>query len=161
MKKNKSEAKDARPAHKRGKLFVDAKVQGALMRQVMLHWCVTNLLLFVYLFATEVLLSGFEGGVMENLQSLGRQYGLLLIVLATLSPVFIYDTIKLSHRVVGPMVSFRAGLKKLVQGEDYTPVTFRDGDHWAQLAVDLNSLAEELQELREKDRAREEQAELV
>lgn len=161
MNTNQGEAKSSRPTQKRGKLFVDAKVQGALLRQVVLHWGVTNLLLFVYLFATQILLSGFEGGLRENLHSLGRQYGLLLVVLATLSPVFIYDTIKLSHRMVGPMVSFRAGLKKLAKGEDYTPVKFRDGDHWAGIAVDLNSLAEELHELREKDRAREEQAELV
>lgn len=161
MNTNKGEAESSRNTRKRGKLFVDRKVQGALVRQVVLHWGVTNMLLFVYLFATQILLSGFEGGVRANFQSLGQQYGVLLLVLMTLSPVFIYDTIKLSHRMVGPMVSFRAGLKKLAKGDDYTPVKFRDGDHWAGIAADLNSLADELHELREKDRAREEQAELV
>ena len=51
---------------KRKQLFVDSKVQGILVRQLIIHWALACVLIFLYLFAMETFASGFEGGVRNN-----------------------------------------------------------------------------------------------
>lgn len=144
MTKNKGPS----PRFKRKRLFVDTKVQGSLVRQLIIHWCLACFLIFFYLFALQAFSNGFALGFKENLQALGNQYGLLGLVLAVVSPVFIYDSVKLSNRFVGPMVSFRAALKKLAKGEDLPPVHFRENDFWREMAVDLNEISSRMKTLR-------------
>ena len=136
------------PKRKRTRLLVDTEVQGAIVRQIATHWLLACFLMFLYLFVMQVFANGFTLTFGENIQQLFRSYGLLAVVLGVISPVFIYDTVKLSHRFTGPMVSFRTALKKLAQGEDPGPVKFRKDDFWHDLSNDLNGLTKELQTLR-------------
>lgn len=139
-----------KPKFKRKRLFVDNKVQGSLIRQLIVHWSLACFLIFIYLFALQAFSNGFSLGFSDNLRALGRQYGLLGVVLCVISPVFIYDAVKLSNRFVGPMVSFRAALKKLANGEDLNDVTFRQNDFWKELSQDLNKISSELKQRREQ-----------
>ena len=133
---------------KRTRLFVDTKVQGSLVRQLIMHWSLMCLLTFVYLLAWQAFSNGFSLGLRENLNAVTAQYGLLGAVLLVLSPVFIYDSFKLSNRFVGPMVSLRSSLKSLAAGEDGPPLTFRREDFWRELTDDYNKVRAELLELR-------------
>ena len=65
-----------------------------------------------------------------------------------ISPVFIYDSVKLSNRFVGPMISFRAALNKLANGEDPGEIRFRQNDFWKELTNDFNKISGELNQLR-------------
>ncbi len=85
--------------------------------------------------------------------ALWSDYGVMGMILAVISPVFIYDSIKLSNRFVGPMVSFRAALRQLAAGESPMPVRFRQNDFWKELSHDLNKVAAEMQTLRESNPA--------
>ena len=134
---------------KRKRLFVDAKVQGSLVRQLIVHWALACFLIFLYLLTLQAFANGFALSLNENLSVMGQKYGLLAAVMLVISPVFIYDSIKLSNRFVGPMISFRSVMKKLVDGEDVEPLTFRRGDFWRELTSDLNQISTELRELRE------------
>ena len=69
-------------------------------------------------------------------------------VLGVLSPVFIYDSIKMSNRFVGPMVSFRRSLKELASGGDPGKAQFRENDYWKEMACDFNTIANEMRDLR-------------
>jgi len=139
----------AKPSkHKRKRLFVDTKVQGSLIRQLIIHWSLACFLIVLYMLTMQAFSNGFAFGFTENLAALWRQYGLLALVMLVISPVFIYDSIKLSNRFVGPMISFRAALHKLAQGEDPDSVTFRQNDFWKELSKDLNNISAELKELR-------------
>ena len=135
-------------SYKRSRLFVDAKVQGSLIRQLIIHWFLACFLMFLYLFALQAFGSGMSTSFQENLVQLSNKYGLLGIVLLVISPVFIYDSIKLSNRIVGPMVTFRAALKKLANGEDPNTIRFRQNDFWKDLSKELNAVSDELKELR-------------
>lgn len=137
-----------KPKFKRKRLFVDNKVQGSLIRQLVIHWGLACFLIFFYLFSLQAFSNGFSLGFGDNLKALASQYGLLGLVLLVVSPVFIYDSVKLSNRFVGPMVSFRAALKKLAKGEDLENVTFRQNDFWKELSQDLNKISTELKQLR-------------
>ncbi len=105
-------------------------------------------LIFIYLFTLQAFSNGFSLGFGENMAALWNQYGLLALVLGVLSPVFIYDSIKMSNRFVGPMVSFKSALKKLANGENPEAVRFRKGDFWQEMTGDLNKIAKEMKGLR-------------
>lgn len=132
----------------RKRLFVDTKVQGSLIRQLVLHWTIACFLIFLYLFTMQAFSNGFALGFSENVSVLWKQYGLLVLVLLVVSPVFIYDSMKLSNRFVGPMISFRGALKKLADGEDPGEIGFRHNDFWRELSQDLNQISAELKQLR-------------
>lgn len=152
----------AKPSkHKRKRLFVDAKVQGSLIRQLVLHWAMACLLIFLYMFTMQAFSNGFALSLTENLSALWTQYGLLALVMLVISPVFIYDSMKLSNRFVGPMISFRAALKQLAKGDDPQTVTFRHNDFWKELSEDLNKISAELKVLRAGQLAPRTQTELT
>lgn len=132
----------------RKRLFVDTKVQGSLIRQLIIHWSLACFLIFLYLFTLQAFANGFSLGFQENVATLWNQYGLLALVMLVISPVFVYDSIKLSNRFVGPMISFRGALKKLANGETPDDITFRQNDFWKELTGDLNKISSELRELR-------------
>ena len=58
-------------------------------------------------------------------------------------PVFIVDTIKLSHRFAGPIYRLRQTIR--IAGRRrarYQPMKFRDFDFWQGLAEDFNQMVE-------------------
>lgn len=149
------------PKFARKRLFVDTKVQGSLVRQLIIHWSLACFLIFLYLFTLETFANGFSLDFQENMAALWKQHGLLALVLLVISPVFVYDSIKLSNRFVGPMISFRSALKKLANGENMDPINFRENDFWKELTGDLNKISKELKELRDANPSEEAQDELA
>ena len=61
-----------------------------------------------------------------------------------LLPVFILDTIKLSHRFAGPIYRLRNTIRSLAQGEEFRPLKFREVDFWQSLAEDFNVMVARL-----------------
>ena len=57
-------------------------------------------------------------------------------------PLFLYDQLKFSHRMVGPIYRMRREMRKLSRGEGVQKLRFRDRDHWHPLAEEFNLLAE-------------------
>ena len=132
--------------HKRKKLFIDPVVQGAIIRRIMLHWVLSIGTIFFFLFVMEMLLNGLHLSFGTHMANIWQQYGLLIVCLFCLMPVFAYDSIKLSHRFAGPMISFRRALRQLADGKDVRAVRFRDGDFWQPMADELNQLADRMRE---------------
>ena len=128
----------------RKKLFIDARVQGALLRQLIKHWLVACLLMVCYLLVLETFASGMRGSWSERFANIWHRYAPLLVVIVTMFPVFIYDSMRLSHRFAGPMVSIKKSLRKLANGEMIAPLRFRDGDFWKEMTMDFNRVAERL-----------------
>ena len=64
-------------------------------------------------------------------------------------PLFIFDILKLSHKIAGPLERLSAEMQKLADGESVEPLRFRDGDYWPELAEKFNELAEKVQSERE------------
>lgn len=125
----------------RKKLFVDKRVQGVLIRQLVYHWLLAGLVMFLYLLIMQVFSSPDRLSLMGHLDAMWSKYSVLLIAIVAVFPVFIYDSIKLSNRFAGPMVSFRNRLNKLARGEEVTALNFRKKDFWHDLSGDLNAIA--------------------
>jgi hypothetical protein len=129
---------------KRSKILVDYPVQGSIVRQLICHWFVACGVIFIYLLCMQVFKGGVQKPVNVHLSEMWSQYGILLVVLATVFPVFVFDAIRLSHRFTGPMIPFGRALQRLSEGQAIEPVNFRQTDFWKHLSRDLNSVAQKL-----------------
>lgn len=136
----------------RRKLFVDSEFQAALARRVAIHWF---LLIFCGLLATCALASmaNPSDGLWEHVRTAWLHTGGFLLVMLCLVPIFVYDTIRLSHRVAGPMCRFRKALQAAARGESVAPFAFRKGDYWQSLADDLNNVIKVAEAERRKSEA--------
>jgi methyl-accepting chemotaxis protein len=74
-----------------------------------------------------------------------RNYFPVIICLLVLIPVMAWDTIRFSHRLVGPLVRFRKTIRAIAGGEAVHPIKLRDGDYLTDLRDDFNKMLQELQ----------------
>lgn len=114
------------------------------MRQLVLHWTAACVVTFVYLLILQVFTTAARIPLSEHLAAMWTRYGVLLVVVLTLFPVFLFDSLRVSHRFAGPMVSFRDALAKLARGERIPQLEFRQTDFWRELAGNLNAVASKL-----------------
>jgi hypothetical protein len=74
------------------------------------------------------------------MENLWWSQGPILLVMFFLLPVFVLDTIKLSHRFAGPIFSLRRAIRGIAQGEAPKKLKFRRLDFWHDLAEDYNAM---------------------
>lgn len=140
-------------SHKRSKLYVDKGVQGMLIRQLLIHWCIASLVMFLFLLIMQVFSAPMQLSLGGHLSALWAKYGILCVALLTVFPVFVYDSIKLSNRFAGPMVSFRISLENLAQGKPIESLNFRKRDFWHDISGDLNAIARRMNLLQDNEEA--------
>jgi nitrogen fixation/metabolism regulation signal transduction histidine kinase len=127
----------------RKKTFVDPKVQGALVRRLVLHWFSFIAVAAVVAFCLQILTNPFRS-ISEHGQELWWTHGPFLLVMFFMLPVFIVDTIKLSNRFAGPIYRLRNTIRSVADGEKFQPLRFRDFDFWQGLADDFNAMVARL-----------------
>ena len=142
----------------RRKQFIDAHVQGALARRIVFQWTVFLMVSFVVSFLLQVLSNPFRP-IGEHLQGLWWTHGPFFLVVVFLLPVFIVDTIKISHRFAGPIFSLRRTMRSVANGEAPRPIKFRENDFWQGLADEYNALLRRLAPaaFQESEKTREQQ----
>lgn len=144
---------------RRKKQFVDSCVQGALARRIIVHWLVFLAVGSLVAFILKVLSNPFRP-LWAHAQDMWWTHGLFLLVLAFLLPVFVVDTIKLSHRFAGPVYALRRALREISLGEKPRRLKFRKHDFWHGLADDYNAVLVKF-DLLEDDTTKVDQAECV
>ena len=125
--------------NKRKKKFIDPKVQGALMIRITLHYAIFFGTSCTFAFLLQVLadpLAPFS----EHLNKLWMTQGPFLLVALCLLPIFMRDTVQMSHRFVGPILRVRNTIKEAGGEKDVALVKLRPGDYWTELADDLNAM---------------------
>ena len=96
--------------------FIDSKVQGALARRIIFHWLVFLAVASVAALLLQVLSNPFRPAG-EHLENLWYTHGPFLVVMVFLLPVFVIDTIKISHRFAGPIFSLRRTMREVADGQ--------------------------------------------
>lgn len=129
--------------HNRKKTFVDPKVQGALVRRLVLHWFCFIAVAAIVAFCLQILTNPFRS-IREHGQEVWWTHGPFLLVMFFMLPVFIVDTIKLSNRFAGPIYRLRNTIRSVADGEKFHPLKFRDFDFWQGLADDFNAMVARL-----------------
>ena len=127
----------------RKKTYIDPKIQGALVRRLVIHWAALFLVATAVAFLLQLLSDPFRP-LGEHFQQLWWMQGPFLLVFVLLLPVFIYDSIKLSHRFVGPVYRLRQTIRKIAKGESPPTLKFRDFDFWQDMAQDFNVMVDRL-----------------
>jgi len=127
------------PKPRRIKHFIDSNVQGALARRIILHWLAFLSVASFVAFVLQVLSNPFRP-LSDHFQDLWWSQGPFLVVMVFLLPVFILDSIKLSHRFAGPIFSLRRTIRAVAQGEAPRKLKFRRRDFWHDLADDYNAM---------------------
>jgi nitrogen fixation/metabolism regulation signal transduction histidine kinase len=128
---------------RRTKHFIDSTVQGSLARRIILHWLAFLSVAFLVSFILQVLSNPFRS-ITAHLQDLWFTHGPFLLVTVFLLPVFIVDSIKLSHRFAGPIFSLRRAIREVAAGAPPRKLKFRRRDFWQDLALDYNAMLEQL-----------------
>ena len=78
--------------------------------------------------------------VADNIYNMWYTQGPLMIVMVFLLPVFVVDTIKISHRFAGPVISLRRTMREIADGQPPRKLQFRKHDFWHDLADDYNAM---------------------
>ncbi len=128
---------------RRTKHFIDSNVQGALARRILLHWLAFMAVAFLVSFILQVLSNPFRP-ISAHLQDMWFTHGPFLLVMVFLLPVFVVDSIKLSHRFTGPVFNLRRAICEIAAGAAPRKLKFRRHDFWKDLAEDYNAMLTQL-----------------
>ena len=127
-------------------LFVDYKVQGALINRVMIYWlaCLVTLTIMILCWR---MITGPARMFYTHFDDMWFQFGPAVIGSLLLLPLVVFDIVRLSNRFVGPLLRLRRSLRALARGEEVAPLTFREGDFWQEFAHEFNAIADRMQKL--------------
>jgi len=136
--------------NRRKRLYIDSKVQGAVLWRLTLHWVafLTAAVLAItvmHYFSTVPIRPGMSFG--EHLTAAVSKHALLFLIVLALIPLFLRDTLRLTHRFVGPVLRIRRSLEELAKGGMVEPVKLRKGDYWEELAEMVNQVADRIRRL--------------
>jgi hypothetical protein len=131
----------ARPP--RRKKFIDSRVQGSLVRRLVFHWMVFMIITALTSFVLLLLSNPFQP-LSFHVKNLTSTHGPLLLVMFFMIPVFVVDTIKLSHRFTGPIYALRRAMQEVTQGQPPRQLKFRSSDFWKELGEDYNAMLAKL-----------------
>jgi hypothetical protein len=117
----------------RTQLYVSGSIQGSVLGRFAVYWVGYHMTLW-----HGMLLYGFlRGNITRGGSGMSfwdyyvaffqANYSILLCA-AVMAPILLWDTLKLTHRIAGPVVRFKKALKQLTQGEQVPPIKLRDGD---------------------------------
>lgn len=131
---------------KRKQLFVDAKVQGALLVRAIWYW-VACVLAAALILLNWRMMTGPVRPFFSQFDELWFHFGPVFLASLLLLPIIAFDSVRLSNRFVGPVLRIRRALRALSRGEIVRPIRLRDNDFWHDLADEVNAVAERLQTL--------------
>ena len=137
--------------------WVDSRVQGTLVRRILMHWCAFFIVTLMCVSVMQLLLGDPNKTIVERVMSPSSGLMLIGVVMIALFPAFALDTIRFSNRFVGPVARLRRYMRELTAGEKVATLAFRDNDFWSEVADEFNQVvelveeqAEEIEQLKQK-----------
>jgi hypothetical protein len=132
------------PQYKRKRIWVDPPFQTRLL---------VRMVVYLFLFFFVALHVAFFFHVLRHFTTNGLGAGIdnlyldflsaqqpLLLTLLMLTPILLYDLLKFSHRVAGPLFRARKILGEMADGKPVRPFTPRQGDLMRELIAAFNTL---------------------
>ena len=134
------DAKEQKPLRK--KLYVNHDVQRSLILRSIIHW-------YFYMSAillTVVIVTVVRDPSQDAIRLLFKSvvyFSPAILASVLLLPLFIWDILKASNKVAGPILRLQNEMSRLSKG-DVKELRFRNGDHWSEVADGFNALAAQL-----------------
>ncbi|TXT21935.1 MAG: hypothetical protein FD138_3902 [Planctomycetota bacterium] len=141
-------------AHPRKRLFVNRDIQGRLLARTGLYWVLYHAVLWMAMFFIRY--AEHRGAIMAGAEprSFGDLYGefvhensSLWVCAFAILPIVLWDLLKFSHRVAGPLVRFQRVLESLTAGQTVNEVRLRRGDLLFDLEIAFNQYLASLRNL--------------
>jgi len=134
------------------RLFVSREIQGRLLGRLAIYWMGYHLILWHALFLAEwmqVQIAAISVGKSVSVlhayaNFVSSQYLLPLVALA-IFPLVLWDMLKFSHRIAGPLVQLRNRLHDMTSGCPPQKVHFRQGDMLTEIQDAFNAYVESVQ----------------
>lgn len=132
-------------AHPRKRLFVNRQIQGRLLARTALYWMLYHGVLwmgmFLYRYAEHrgAVLAGAPPRPFSDLYGqFVREHFSMWICAVAILPLVLWDLLKFSHRIVGPLVRFQRTIESLTAGKKVDEVRLRNGDLLFDLQATFN-----------------------
>lgn len=139
-------------------IFVDPKVQGALVARVVFYWFVCLITIALMLLCWHIV-TGPARLFYTLFDDMWFFYGPPAIASFMLLPLVIFDIIRMSNRFVGPLLRLRRSMRALAHGEPVEPIEFRDNDFWHDFADEFNAVRARIEQLSAREKTEQEQGE--
>jgi hypothetical protein len=130
--------------HQRKRLWVDPPFQSRLLLRTLLYLVGYVVILWHLSFFIELLVALATDGLREGvgalyLTVLWKQRALLM-ALAVTAPMFMYDLLKFSHRIAGPLYRCRNLMQEMADGQRVPEFKPRENDFMRELFAAFNAL---------------------
>lgn len=135
---------------KRRILFVDARVQGALMLRIAVYWVCCVVTATVVILAWSIFRTAPGNSSPHQIDDLWQLFSPGMIATLAVLPLAVYDLVRLSNRFVGPIIRLRSAMKRVGNGEDIEPLRFRRGDFWDDLTEAFNATLDRVKRAEER-----------
>ena len=135
---------------RRRRHYVDAKVQGDLLRYLTSYWLL-GLATYAAVILVYRIVPYWLAGEDQLLAAVWRDLCPFIIVSVAISPFVLISAIRFSNRFVGPMLRFRRAMKQLAKGETPERIELRRQDYWRDMADDINQVSVLLENTRSVD----------
>jgi len=126
----------------------EQSVQGSLLRRIALYSLACSLYFMMTLVITESLSNPNEA-IAETTRRCLEEALFWAPGVMLLTPIIIYDLLKVTNRLAGPVFRLRHEMQQLASGSNLEPMKSRDEDDWLELAESFNQIRDELLRLRE------------
>jgi hypothetical protein len=130
---------------RRNRIYLGGMLQGTLVKRLAIGWAAYNVLLFHGLFLTSYLEGTLpavhgaaEPSLLDSYVAFAWQNRLLIFGALTVGPIFLWDVVRCTHRVAGPLVRLENMLLRMAKGETIREIKFRKGDWLTSLERALN-----------------------
>ncbi len=133
----------------RNRVFVNARMQGALLLRVAAYWFFSLVAISLVILCWDIA-QGPWGPFFDPARfgSLWNQYGCVIIASLFILPVVLTDTVLTSNRIAGPLVRVREAMRDLAAGQKVAPLKFRKRDLWYGVAEELNAVVDYVERLK-------------
>src|SRR5687767_13213638 len=130
--------------YKRSKLLVDKPFQFRLLGRMVMYFVIYMLTMIHVGFVIEVMQNlasdGLRVGVIDAYFEFLVKYKPLLFSFVIIAPIIVYDLLKFSNRVAGPLFRCRRVMIDLAEGKQVNEFVPRKGDLMAELFAAFNVL---------------------
>lgn len=126
---------------KRSKIWIHS-LQTHLMLRVAMY-CILFQVATWFMLSTVVRLESLLKASAPEL-SLGNGFVILAALGTVFGAMFVWDAVKLTHRLVGPLVRFRRVFQQISEGKEVELIRLRKGDFLQEVAESINGMVKSL-----------------
>ena len=125
--------------------YIPRSVQRSLFWRAVWHWSFLLKGTLGILLVWQHMIGEPYQTIPERFAETWDRFAPCFVILMIVLPVVIYDTVKFSNRVAGPLYRLRRALESLANREPVAPIRFRKGDFCQDLAEYFNTALARIQ----------------